>query len=148
MPGSAGSAIGANRFLSFGKMVLLIHSLKTSCRYDCPMLTNMDRALKEKGRWRTLMHGWNCPMAAEEKPVPCPAMPAAAGTFYVTWTRTTIKAFATERCLITGDRLIYISAEPSMPSAIYYTAGFGPRYFLTLVISAMKSLSASWLTRE
>ena len=54
------------------------------------------------------------------------------------------KNFATEKFLITGDRLICILAEQNMQSVIYCTAACGQNFCMTWDRSVMMSHIKDW----
>ena len=129
---------------------LLTRLMKKNCHWSCRMLNPTNRDLKAKGHWQICLNGFTILLSPEGgreeawKPIPCPAMQAHPGIFFAIWTRIMKKNFATEKFLITGDRLIFILEEQNMQLAIYCTAACGRSFCMTVDGSVMMSHIKDW----
>ncbi len=128
---SAASVIGVNHFQLFGRMELLIHLDENELPLELPHVETYKPGPEGEGplanipEWRKLDGG-----TLETNTMPGYA--GSSGIFFVIWIRIMIKNFATEKHLITGARLIFISAEQNMQLVIYCTAACGRKFLYDL----------------
>src|SRR5690606_34753417 len=84
---------------------------------------------------------------ADSRPTPCPGMPAAVGTFFVTWTRIMKMHSVIRMWLLTGTRSMCTLEEPSTRLDIYCTAACGQRHYMIWDTLVMMNPSGDSLTR-